>query len=276
MKFAICNETYADWPLAKICDHVAACGYDGLELAPFTLADDPSLLSVREATAAGDTIRRSGLEVVGFHWLLVKPEGLHLSTADDVVRGRTVEFAKHLAQLCAAMGGRILVWGSPRQRSVPPRQDYQDAWARARDSLRQIAETAGPLGVTVALEPLGPAETNFINSAGEALRLLDEVDHPACRLHLDVKAMCAETKPIPDIIRSARSRLVHFHANDAQGRAPSSGAVDYVPIAAALAEIDYQGYTSVEVFDYTPGPEAIASESLAFLKQHFASLESRL
>lgn len=267
MKFAICNETYAGWPLDKICHHAAGCGYDGLEIAPFTLAENPAILTIQDAAKAGRIVHKAGLEVVGFHWLLVQPPGLHLCTPDDATRRRTVEFAIHLARLCAAMEGRILVWGSPKQRNVAPGQKFQEAWKHAADALCQVAEAAAPLGVIIALEPLGPAETNFLTSAAETMQLLDEIDHPGCRLHLDVKAMCAEALPIPKIIRSARGKLVHFHANDAQGHAPSSGAVDFGIIASALAEIQYESYVSVEVFDYTPGPEAIAMESLVYLRQ---------
>jgi sugar phosphate isomerase/epimerase len=63
--------------------------------------------------------------------------------------------------------------------------------------------------------------------------------------------------------------LAHFHANDAQGRAPSTGETDFQAIAAALHEIEYEGYVSVEVFDYSPGAEVIAGDSLAYLKRHF-------
>lgn len=269
MKIAICNEIYADWSLEKVCDHVAGCGYDGLEIAPFTLTKNPQTLTHRDAAAAGRIVRQAGLEVVGFHWLLVQPPGLHLCTPDAAIRRQTVEFAVHLARLCAAMEGRILVWGSPKQRQVAPGEDYQDAWKRAADALRQVAEAAAPLGVTIALEPLAPAETNFLTTAEETLRLLDEIAHPACRLHLDVKAMSSESLPIPDIIRSARGRLAHFHANDPQGNGPATGAVDFAPIAAALAEINYRGYVSVEVFDYTHGPQTIATESLAYLHKVF-------
>ncbi|MCE9547996.1 MAG: sugar phosphate isomerase/epimerase [Planctomycetia bacterium] len=282
MKFAICNETYGQRPLAQICEHVAQCGYDGLEIAPFTLRDDPSLLTAPEAAAIGRTIRTAGLEVVGLHWLLVKPEGLHLTTPDDAVRRRTVEFASHLARLCGEMEGRIMVWGSPRQRQVAAEQTYADAWKHARDGLRQVAEVARSAGVTIALEPLSTAETNFLTSAAETIRFLDEVDHPACRLILDVKAMSAEQSMsndqqgvagpanLPNIIRASRNHLAHFHANDPNRRGPGFGAVDFGPIAAALAEIGYNDYVSVEVFDYSPDPETIAAQSLAYLRRQFS------
>ena len=269
MKFAICNETYQDWPLEKACDHIAQCGYDGVEIAPFTLEDDPRRLTEERATDIGRLVRAAGLEVVGFHWLLIKPEGLHLTTPDDAIRTVTVQFTQHLARLCAAMGGRIMVWGSPKQRNIVDGQSYEDAFVRAADAIREISETAGLLGVTLAMEPLSTVETNFLTTAAETVRLIEAVDHPACQLHLDVKAMCNEEKAIGQIVHESREHVVHFHANDPNLRGPGFGDVDFKPIAEALHAIRYDAYVSVEVFDYSPDPETIATKSLKYLRRHF-------
>ena len=131
MKFAVCNEFYQGWPIDRICEHAARSGYDGGEIAPFTLADDPSTLTETDAKTVAAAAAAPDPEVVGIHWLLAKPDGMHITTPDPAVRRRTTDFLKHLAHFCAAMGGKVMVFGSPKQRDVPDGQSYEDAFARA-------------------------------------------------------------------------------------------------------------------------------------------------
>ncbi|MCC6126962.1 MAG: sugar phosphate isomerase/epimerase [Pirellulales bacterium] len=269
MQFAFCNEAYVNWPFERVCGDLAACGYGGVEIAPFTLDEDPRRIDERRAAEVGEIARRAGIEVVGLHWLLAKPDGFHLTAPDDALRKRTVEFLRHLARLCAAMGGRVMVFGSPKQRSILPGEKAEDVFRRAADAFRAVCEVAGPLGVTLAVEPLAPAETDFLNTAAETVRLIEAVDHPACRLHLDVKAMSSEPGPIDRIILDNRRDLAHFHANDPNRRGPGTGTVDFAPIAQALKTIGYDGCVSVEVFDYTPDGPTIARTSLEYLKRMF-------
>ena len=269
MKFAICNETYEGWDFEAVCADIAESGYDAVEIAPFTLDDDPTAISERRARKIGDIAKAYGLGVSGFHWLLQKPDGLHLTCPDVEIRRRTKEALRHLARLCAVMGGEVMVFGSPKQRDVLSGERYDDAFGRAVEIFRDVCDVAYPLGVSLALEPLAAEYTNFMASAEETVRVIKAVDHPACRLHLDVNAMCSEEKPIDDIIGENREYLAYFHANDPNLRGPGFGDVDFVPIARALKNAEYDGVVSVEVFNYEPNPETIARESLAYLKRTF-------
>jgi sugar phosphate isomerase/epimerase len=267
MKLAICNEIYQDRPFAAACEHMAATGYKAVEIAPFTLSENPLELSETTALEAAKTARAAGLDVIGWHWLLAKSSGCHMTTADAGQRRAAVDFLSHLARLCGGMGGTIMVLGSPQQRSLTADVSYDDGFKRMTDACREVCEVAGANGVTLAIEPLGPAETNFIQTAEEGIRLIKAVDHPACGLHLDVKAMSTEPKPIAEVIRDSAEYMAHFHINDPNLGGPGTGDVAYEPIVQALRDINYDGYLSLEVFDFSPGAEAIAEDAMRFMTE---------
>jgi len=269
VRFAICNEIYQGWKLEDAFEHAARTGYDGVELAPFTLAESVTDLGPADRRRIRDLAARHGLAVVGLHWLLVKPEGLHLNHPDAAIRERTARYFVELVRCCADLGGRILVLGSPRQRSLLPGVSREQAEEWTRATLRDAVRAAEDLNVILCLEPLSPAETNFLNTARETIAFAQTFRSPACRIILDVKAMCSEPEPIPDIIRSAWPHFAHFHANDRNLKGPGFGDVDFRPIAAALHAVGYDGFVSVEVFNFDEGPDVIARRSLAYLRETF-------
>jgi sugar phosphate isomerase/epimerase len=266
MNYAICNETFQDWPLAKACDFAAGCGYRGLEVAPFTLAPLATDVTAAQREEVRRTIERAGLECVGLHWLLAKTEGFHVTHPDAGIRQQTVAYLEDLARLCRDLGGRVMVFGSPHQRSLLPGVTPEEAFDRLTDTFSRIVPTLEATDTVVAIEPLAPAETNVLNTAAEACRLIDRIGSPHVRLLLDVKAMSSEAKPIPEIIAASSRHLEHFHANDANLQGPGFGAVDFAPIFAALDRIGYSRWVSVEVFDYAPGIERLARESIEYMR----------
>lgn len=266
MRYAICNETFQDWPLEKACDFAAACGYEGLEVAPFTLGRLATDVSDAQRRDIRRAIERAGLECVGLHWLLAKTDGFHVTHPEAEVRGRTIAYLEDLARLCRDLGGRVMVFGSPHQRSLLPDVTPDQAIDRLHDVFSRLVPTLEATDTVVALEPLAPSETNVLNTAAEACRLIDRIGSPHVRLLLDVKAMSSEADPIPEIILASARHLAHFHANDANLQGPGFGAVDFEPIFVALESISYAGWTSVEVFDYSPGIERLAKESIAYMR----------
>jgi sugar phosphate isomerase/epimerase len=269
VKFAICNEIFQGWKLEDTFAYAAQAGYQGVELAPFTLADSVHDLSPARRRQIREAAARAGVQIVGLHWLLVKPAGLHLTAPDAALRARTSRYFCDLVDCCADLGGGVMIIGSPQQRSVLPGVAPEQAWTWATAALRAPVARAEARGVTLCLEPLAPAETNFINTAAEAIRLTAQFDSPRFQIILDVKAMCAEAIPIPQLIRESWPHFAHFHANDRNLKGPGFGAVDFTPIAAALQAVGYAGWVSVEVFQFEEGPEAIATRSLDYLKGVF-------
>jgi sugar phosphate isomerase/epimerase len=266
-RWALCNETFVDWPFERICDATAACGYAGIELAPFTFAKSANDISSGRRGEIRRQAKRAGLEIAALHWLLAKTEGYHLTSPDARVRRRTAEYLASLARFCAEVGGRLMVLGSPKQRDLMPGVDRIAGMHYAAEVLRAVEPVLEQTGVVIGLEPLSPKATNFLTTAAEGVELVRRVATPHCRLHLDCLAMATETTPIPDLIRRHRAMLVHFHANDPNGQGPGFGKLDFVPILNALREIDYRGWVSVEVFDYSPGGERLARESIRYLRQ---------
>ena len=272
MKLAICNETFVDWPWEKTCQTVAAMGYDGLEVAPFTLADDVRELDGQARRDLRHAAERAGVEIVGLHWLLVKPPGLYVTTPDDAVRARTADYFTELVRLCADLGGKIMVIGSPKQRNLLPGISREKAMEYAVEVYSRPLPEAARRGVTLLIEPLSPSDTNFLRTAEDGIELIERINHPHFKLHLDVKAMSgSETKPIPQVIKDSVKYLRHFHANDPNLLGPGMGEVDHRPIIRALKDVGYQGYLSVEVFDYRPGAETIARQSINYLRQVLAT-----
>ena len=269
MKFAICNEFCRDWKIGDVFRLAAETGYQGVEIAPFTLAPDVNEISPERRREIAEQAAAHGVEVVGLHWLLVSPEGLYVNHPDAQVRERTADYFRALIHCCADFGGNKLVIGSPKQRNVMEGLTYQQAWDYAKEVFTSVLPEAEERSVDLCIEPLAGNETSFVSTAAEGRRLCDEIDHPRFRLHLDVKAMCAEERPLDTIIRESAGYVAHFHANDANRGYPGAGDTDYGPVAEALRDIGYDGWISVEVFDFSPGPEVIAGEGRAYLRKTF-------
>ena len=267
MRYAICNETYQGWDHARVCKHAASVGYTGLEIAPFTLAPRITDVSAEQRRTIRAQAEDAGLKIIGLHWLLAKTTGLMLTSPDEHVRQATATYLAEQAKCCADLGGDLMVFGSPAQRRVPEGATPEQASAWAIDTFRRAAPAFRDNGVTLCVEPLSPPDANFINTAAEAEELIRHIDRPGFKLHLDVKAMSTEATPAPDLIRQHAASLKHFHANDPNLRGPGFGDTDFVPIFQALKEIGYQGWVSVEVFDYAPDAETIATKSIEYMKR---------
>jgi len=269
VKFAICNEIFQGWRLEDAFAFIKDVGYDGVEIAPFTLAERVEQISADERERIKGLAEKFGLEIVGLHWLLVSPPGLHLTTPDDSVREQTKAYFRELIRFCADLGGKIMVVGSPKQRSLVPGDTYEAAWERAKNFFAELLPLAEEHEITFCIEAL-PGETDFIPTLDEALRFVREMNHPNLQTMVDVKSAVNEGLRLDEAVRKAAPHLRHVHANDANKLGPGMGEVDFTPLARALKEVNYDGFVSVEVFDFSPGAERIARESLDYLRKVFA------
>ena len=272
-KFAVCNEMFEGWDHTDAVECAVELGYTGLEVAPFTLGEKAGSVSQQQRTEFRSLVESNGMQIVGLHWLLAKTNGFHLTSADKSVRDRTLDYFIDLANLCGDLGGSLMVLGSPLQRNFEHPVTRADAQKFTIDILEQLVPALETNRTVLALEPLGPEETNFIQTAAEAQHICDAISSPWVRLHLDVKAMSTEAESIEKIVLDQASNIAHFHANDPNRLGPGMGEVDFLPILRALKEVQYFGWLSVEVFDFSLGARKIAGESIEYMKRVLGELE---
>lgn len=282
MRFALCNEVLQPLPFAQQCKLAADLGYDGLEVAPFTLAPDPMKLTDADAGMFRRVAGDYGLKIFGLHWLLVAPAGLSIVSADAQVRRATISVMTRLVELCEGMGGSYLVHGSPRQRSVPEGSTRAQAWDRARECLDKAGEAAAQAGVTYCLEPLAPRETDLFNTVAEAARMVEEIGRPALRTMVDCSAAGqAESEPVHLLMQRwmPQGLVAHVQVNDPNRRGPGQGTMNFAPILQVLHRMEqaghYPGIVGVEPFDYVPDGPGCAARAIGYLRGVLQGLDAR-
>lgn len=269
MRFALCNEVIADRDFAAQCAFAAALGYDGLEVAPYTLGDEPHLMPLARRDEIRRTAEAAGLVITGLHWLLVTPKGLSLNGPDAALRERTADVMERLVELCADLGGQVLVHGSPQQRSVAAGDDPAAARDRAIVTFRRVARVAEAAGVTYCLEPLSRRETNFVNTVAEAVELVDAVASPAFRTMVDTSAAGqSEDLHVAELLAKwlPTGKIAHIQVNDTNRRGPGQGSNTFAPIFKAILAAGYNGTVAVEPFRYEPDGAATAAFSIGYIR----------
>lgn len=277
MRLSLCNEVLQPWDLARQCAFAKAVGYDGLEIAPFTLSDEPHRLPSSGIAAARRIVEDHGLAVTGLHWLLVTPAGLSITSPDDGVRARTRDVILGLLDLAAGLGARVMVHGSPAQRRPDDGQSREDAWMRARDLFATLAPEAGSRGLTYCLEPLAPPDNVFIQTIADAARMVEEIGHPAFRTMIDTSAASAhETDAVAALVRRwvPTGLIGHVQLNDANRRGPGEGHDRFADVLAALRDTGYAGDIAVEPFIYEPDGPACAARAAGYLRGLLEALEA--
>lgn len=270
MELALCNEVIREMPFAEQCGFAASLGYQGLEVAPFTLSQAPQSLTAVDLRELRRSADDAGIRITGLHWLLVTPEGLSITSPRPEVRRRTRDFLLRLVDICAELGGSVLVHGSPAQRRIEDGDDWQRAYERARDIFAELAGKAAQAGVVYCIEPLSRVETAFINRVEEAVGLVDDIDNPAFRSMIDTSAAAlTEETPVAELIRQwmPTGKLAHVQFNDRNRRGPGQGEDDFAPILRALRDTGYDGVIAFEPFIYEPDGPTTAVECIQYVNR---------
>ena len=269
MRIALCNEVIAPMPFPAQCEYAAKLGYEGLELAPYTLSEEPHRMGAAQLAAARGAAEAAGIAITGLHWLLVKPAGLSISTKDQKTRQKTIDVMLAFVEQCAELGGRYLVHGSPGQRRVDPGDTRAAALARAQECFAAVAERAAKAGVVYCIEPLAADQTPLINTVAEAVQILEQVKSPGLKTMLDCSAAArTEKEPVAALLERwlPRDVIAHVQVNDRNRRGPGQGEQKFAPLFAALRRHGYRGDVAVEPFDYVPDGPAAAARAIGYLR----------
>ena len=263
LNYALCNELLAEEgaSLRDQAEVARALGYVGLELAPYTLGPDPEAADAARVRAE---VEGAGLRVTGLHWLLThRPEA---SITDPERWEETRAVLTRLMELCAALGGRVMVHGSPGNRRRPEGLAEADLTERLADFFAPLAVRAGDLGLTYCIEPLAEAET--VRTVAEGAALVKAVGHPAFRTMIDCSAAGRTEPPVAELIRRwvPTGLIGHIHANDTNRGAPGMGEDPFPAIVAALVETGWPHPVGVEPFRTLLDARVTAATGIATLR----------
>ena len=269
MRFSLCNEVIAHLDFARQCDYAAALGYQGLEVAPFTFDDNPHLVGANQRAAIRRAAQDAGIAISGLHWLLIKPPLLSITSADTNVRARTLDVMRRLIDLCADLGGEVLVHGSPAQRRIPENHDAEIAAQRGCEAFAEIAGDAKAANVVYCIEPLAPPDANFINKIAEAVVIVRQIGSPHVRTMIDCSAAAVtEAEPVDKLIDRwmPTGVLGHIQFNDKNRQGPGQGDAKFAPVLGALQRHNYKGWAAVEPFEYKPDGAGSAARAIGYLR----------
>jgi len=268
VQYAICNEVFQGVTFPAAAKLVRSAGYLGLEIAPFTLAENPSLISAGERREYRAILDSEGLAFVGLHWLMVAPKGLHVTTPDAAVRDRSWRHIRDLIDLCADLGPHaVMVFGSPQQRSTVDGASVEEATCRFVEGLANVAGQALERDVTILVEALPAGQSNVVTTLDEAARIVRQIGSAAIRTMFDTHNAVDEKEAHAALVEKHFDLVRHVHVNEMDGKHPGTGGYDFKPVLSALRRLGYQGWVSVEAFDFSFGGERIAMESIAYLKE---------
>jgi len=272
---SLCNEVLRDHAFADQCRIAAQLGYSGLEVAPFTLSDDPVSLPAETRRELRRTAEDAGLAITGLHWLTTVPEGLSITDPDR--RQQAIDHLEGLVELCADLGGTVLVHGSPGQRQLSDAPSPDAGRANAREIFERAGEAAGKAGLTYCVEPLAPHQTDYMISVAEADELVRDIGNPALTTMIDVCAASAGESVAPDaLVREwvPRGVIAHIHLNAPNRKSPGQDDLRFGPILRAAIAAGFQGRFAVEPFVYEPDGVGAAALAAGYLRALGQELEA--
>lgn len=264
MKYSVCNWLFGELDFEKSCIKIAKHGFQGVEIAPFTLFDDPQDIGEKKILEIEVALKQAGLKFVGFHAIFFGPGNFHITSQDSVVRQRSWDRLTRLVDLVGILGGGVLVLGSPKQRraiGIPP----EKAVGYIKEGLSKIAPYAAERKATILVEALPSKDTNVINTLEESRELIQDINKPGISGMFDFHNCADETRSWSELIEHYFDIIQHVHLNEVNESYPGTGNSDFTPAFMKLAEKRYTGWISLEIFHQPEDPDFVLSKTMQFI-----------
>ena len=220
-------------------------GFSGLEVATSRVWLESDKLTFPQVESYRHQVEQAGLKVLGLHSLFYDQPDLGLFRSNEICK-KTLEYLTHLSKVCADLGGKTLVYGSPSARKRD-KLSIEEADKEAISFFAELSQKIDSHGTCFVIEALGKSETDYINSFRHAIKITHAVNRHSLQSHLDAKAVIDAGEGTIEVFTEASPTLVHFHANDpGLGVLGETGEVDHSSLGQLLKKIKYDGYVSVE------------------------------
>jgi D-psicose/D-tagatose/L-ribulose 3-epimerase len=267
-RYATCNEAFKDYDFREACQVIRSAGYSGIEIAPFTLAEDPATVTAQQRAEYRRIMSGEGLTFVGLHWIMVSPKGLHVTAPDQALRDRSWQHIDNVIDLCADLGpAGILVFGSPMQRATTGGLTREEATRNFVDGLFRVAPHAEERGVAILVEALPSGQCDVVQSLQEAASIVEQIGSPAIRTMFDTHNAVEEVENHAVLVDRYFDVIRHVHVNEMDGSHPGRGDYDFRPVLTILKQRGYQGWVSLEAFDFSMPPEVMVTETIEYLRK---------
>ena len=261
--------------MVPVLESLKKMGYDGVELPVFNLDLDYA--------AWGRRLDDLGLERTA---VTVRGVDDNPSSTDAAVRALGVERNRRALDCCQAIGATLLV--GPFHSGLgyfTGQGPTSEEWKWGVESMQQVAEHAGSVGVTLGIEALNRFECYLLNTHVDSARFVRDVGHPHCRAMYDTFHANIEEKSIPDAIHACADVLCHVHISENDRSTPGTGNVRWAENFDTLSKIGYDGWYMIEAFGLAlpelaaatkiwrrmyQSEEQLARDGLAFMKSEVA------
>ncbi len=266
VRLAISNIAWpADWD-EEVLALLKRQSVTDLEIAPTRLWARPDEISTTEAYRLRDDLTRRGFRIVGAQSLLYGRPDLTMFENTATTR-RTIAYLEEIIRVCAALDAEALVFGSPKNRQIGnlPRET---AWQIAQEVFTSVADSAERHGTVVVLEANPSAyQADFLTHAAEAAQLVELVNRPGLRLHLDTACMTMANDDIDSTFTHYSSLLHHFHISEPYLAAVNEATADHARFAENLRRCKYDRWVSIEMRAPEPFSLALLESAIRWARQ---------